>query len=311
MRLFRSSSATLLAASLLALGACGGENAPTAPDPTPPATGLGTRDITLSRTHMSFSYNTITRSLNPVAPGEDEVLVGGLIALASIANVGQISYPTASNAWLTFERSVDIPSRSWRLRFRPEGLLLPAGVHTALVPIIVPGALNNPQILTVTMVACDLTNCLSAGSDVLGSLSNTDPTWSRGSNLNAPGGYNYDDYRLFVLPGQTLQVHMIGSPCSNPDQTLSDPYTYIFYQGAEVDSDDDSGCGYNSISYVTNGSAVAREYLLRATNYSTGQLGTYRIIVTDWSSVSGVRSEQPVDETSPEYLEYKRANADK
>ncbi len=248
MRLLRSSSAALFAVSLLALGACGGESAPTTADPVPPVAGLGTRDVTLSRTHMSFSYNTITRSLNPVAPGEDEVLVGGLIALASIANVGPITYPTASNAWLTFERSVDIPSRSWRLRFRPEGLLLPAGVHTALVPIIVPGALNNPQILTVTMVACDLTNCLSAGSDVLGSLSTTDPTWGRGSSLAAPGGYAYDDYRLFVLPGQTLSVHMIGSPCGNPAQTLSDPYTYIFLAGALVDSDDDAGCGYNSIS---------------------------------------------------------------
>ena len=278
MRLSRLFSASLLVTAVTVLASCGESTTPAATNATDPSLGTGTREYSLSA-----NPTWQKQPADPLPTDSRTVLVGGLIAAAGYPFFGAIRYTGGGVDWFSMSTAPSFSRNplGWNFVFRlkPSAASLPIGVYTATIPVNVPAATNNPQLITVTYNNCN--NCLFVGDSRDAALTGLDPKWNRSSTYNNSGGYPYDDWRVFVPPFTTVQVDMIGSPCGNPNYTHSDPYQYVFTTPAlaYVTSDDDAGCGYNSIVSITNSTATQQEYLLRATSYSSAQTGTYNISV--------------------------------
>lgn len=297
MRLFRRICATALVASVALLAACS-ESATTTPT-NDADLAVGTREFEITPNNPTWTK----QPADPLPTDARTVLISGLIAVASYPQFGTPVY-TGTSGWLDMNLAPNF-SRTplgWVVTFRlkPSAAALPIGRYTATIPVTVPAAVNNPQVITVVYSNCD--NCLFIGDNRNASLTNGDPTWNRNSTFNNTGSYHYDDWRIFVPANTTVRVDMIGSPCGNPNYTLSDPYQYVFTtSNIYITQDDDGGCGYNSILYITNSTGTQQEYLLRATEYSAGQLGTYNIAVTLFSG-GGLREREPGDKETPSLL---------
>jgi hypothetical protein len=281
MSLTRRYSAALFAASALLLGACGGDTAPTNPTDTPEI-GDNPRIISISPSSMIFE------SENGVVPGPQTLATSGLVAIGSAVTFGPVDYNEATSPWLRIS-STPIFQReplAWLHQVSIDAAAfnaLPDGSYLrAEVPVIVPAALNSPLTLRVSLCK-DLTGCntIRLGDTKGGELSGPDE-WNRGDIYNPNGtGYFYEDWRLFVDPMSTVYVQMNGGGCGTPGGTLHDPVQYVFNTAMNnlITANDDNDC-LNSEVVVTNNTGVEAEYLLRATSYSSGDNGTYTIIVS-------------------------------
>lgn len=296
MSLTRRYSAAVLAASVMLLGACGGE-APANPTPEIPEIGDNPRIISISPGSMVFE------SENGVVPGPQTLATSGLVAIGSAVNFGMVQYDQATAPWL---RINPVPAfqrepLAWlnQISIDPAAFnALPDGSYlTATVPVIVVAALNSPIMLQVSLCK-DLDGCrtLRLGDVRMDEFKVTDPHWDRGSDLEEEGDYPYHDWRLFVEPGQTVYVQQIGDDydvcdVTGPLGTSSDMYLYLFEtDGDFLDSDDDS-CGYSSEIEVTNWGPTTMEWHIRSTTYGDASdhdpgddyrvYGTYTIRVTD------------------------------
>lgn len=286
--------AAACAAALLVFTACGGDNTDA---PTAPSLDQGPLIYTITP-----ATTTWTRLIDgPVPTDPKTVLIGGLIAVGGYPFFGAMQWdgvpyggapadfdPADYQGWVTMTTAPDL-SRSplaWRFTFKltPKAETLPIGRYTLTIPVNVGGAQNNPQSIVVVFNHCN--NCLFVGDERISETTTGSPTWNRSSSLNESGGYFYEDWRVFVPPFTTVQVDMFGDNASDHNcgpYTTGDPYLYAFGPTPAttfVDSDDDSGCGYDSIIYITNGTGAQQEYLVRATNYSSGNYGTYKIRVS-------------------------------
>lgn len=279
MRSYVRYLAAASAASLLVFAACGGETAaPASPD-------LSSGSLNYTITPNQVSWTRLPGGPMPV--DTRQVLIGGLIAVGGYPQFGAMQY-TGANDWLEMTTVPDL-SRSplaWRFTFKlkPKAATLPIGRYTATIPVNVPAAQNNPQSIVVVFNHCN--NCLFVGDERISEMTGSAPTWDRSSTLNESGGYLYEDWRVFLPPFTSVRVDMFGDNGSDSNcgpYTMYDPYLYAFGPSPAttfVDSDDDSGCGYDAIIYITNNTGGQQEYLVRATNYSSGNGGTYKIRVS-------------------------------
>ena len=270
MRFTRLYSATLLVAAVAVLGSCGESTTPTTAVKDP-ALDLGTREFTVSPGFVSWP-----RDLGPIPTDTKTVLVGGVISAASYPIFGAPVYTGDGNDWLEYHFGPSASSFSrdplgWNVTFKlkPSAQSLPDGPHTATFSVNVPAALNNPQMITVSF-GCNALVLDGPRRD--SQLASNDPSWDRDEsayNNDPNGGYLYEDWCLRIPAYTEARIDMIGSPCGNPNYTLSDPYLFGFTEPDHdyIEEDDDAGCGYNSIIYIDNSSNVEHVYLVRATAY--------------------------------------------
>jgi hypothetical protein len=288
--------AAAAAASLLVFSACGGDtDAPASPD-----LSSGSLNYTITPAVTGWTK----QPEDPVPVDTRTVLIGGLIAVGGYPQFGAMQYSGASN-WLEMTTTPDL-SRSplaWRFTFKlkPQAASLPIGTYQAVIPVTVGGAQNNPQQIVITYSNCG--NCLFVGDERDGQLSVTDMSWNRSSTYNNAGGYFVDDWRVFVPPFTTVAVEL-RSGCSGVG-TLGDPYLYAFNPSPAftfVNSNDDSGCGLESYMFLTNSGATQREFLVRATSFSSGDTGTYRIrvLLDDDDYDYDLRAPEPGDKPTAE-----------
>lgn len=297
MRSYVRYLAAASAASLLVFAACGGETAA----PASPDLSSGSLNYTITPNQVSWTR----LPSGPMPVDTRTVLIGGLIAVGGYPQFGAMQY-TGATDWLEMTTVPDL-SRSplaWRFVFKlkPKAATLPIGRYTATIPVNVPAARNNPQSIVVVFNHCD--NCLFVGDQRDAQLSGGDASWDASSTYNNTGSYRYDDYRVFVPPVSTVQVDMYGGCANGGGSTGStygsiwDVYLYAFTPApafVSVTSDDDAGCGYDSIILLTNATGTLKEYLVRATSYSSGTTGTYRIRVSNFNPTLRTRESEPGD----------------
>jgi len=283
---FRRMLAVALAG--VALGACSGatEDA-TAPATLsqPDLTSSSSRAFTLTSNTVSFSY-----SEGAFSPTTQTVNASGLIALAmGYVLIGKTQYEPANvKDWLT-------------VRMRPRGKVIEItftpkivpgvelGGVTALVPISIPGASNNPQVITVSIG--QVFGCSLKGTLVYPSLNyllgNLQPGTTCQSNVLGTGSRVFDPYAITIPGGATFTVLLRGrasDPAAGSVVTHPDPWLFLVDAALNqvVWQDDDCGRGYNtqfslydSRIVFTNPSPSPKQYFLLASQFSTGQFGTY------------------------------------
>jgi len=277
MRFTRLFSAITLVAAVTLLGSCGESSTPTSAG-TDPSANLGPREFSISPSFINWERMLIR---DPIPTDTRTVLIGGIIPLASYPSFGAPIYTGAANNWLDIDTSPNFSLNplGWIVSFKlkPVAQTLPEGSYVATIPVTVPAAINNPQMITISFGCNQL---VVDGPYREGNLEAGSQHWNRSSTFNNEGGYAYQDWCVFVPSGTTVWVWMQGGyPGCFAAGTLYDSYTYVFTQPdhAFVTSDDDGGCGYDSLESWTNTTGATKEYLVRATNFSTSQLGTYRI----------------------------------
>ena len=293
---FRRMLAVALAG--VALGAC----SDAAKDATAPATlsqpdltSSSSRAFTLTSNTVSFTYDN-----GAFSPTTQTVNASGLIALAmGYVLIGKTQYqPSNVKDWLT-------------VRMRPRGKVIEItftpkvvpgvdlGGLTATVPISIPGASNNPQIITVSVgevFGCPVKGSLDypSNNNLVGDLQ---PGTTCQSEVLA-GERVFDVYSLMVPANATFTVMMRARPSDpsgnaypNPATTvgnLYDPFLFLVDATANtvVRYDDDCGRGFNSPYYDsrvvwTNPDAAPKKFYLLASQYSTSQFGTYTVDIYD------------------------------
>ncbi|MEO5798437.1 MAG: hypothetical protein ABIZ70_06540 [Gemmatimonadales bacterium] len=309
MRLIRRISATALVASLALLASCG-DTAKTTP--TDPTLDLGIRDFTIS-SNPSWTKEPA----DPLPVDSRTVLIGGLISAAGYPKFGATQYTGGGNDWLDMSTSPNFSRNplGWNFTFRlkPSAAALPIGVYVATIPVNVPAATNNPQMLTVTFSNCG--NCLFLGSVRTGVIGVGGTTWTPSTTINTSGSYIYQDWRLFLDPGQSAYVQMVGGsyvPCNEtgPLGDLSDPHMYVFTAGgASYIGSNDDYCGYSSqVGALTNGTGTRQEYLVRTYQHGSGTTGglgvggynyvgtyTVRVVSVSFGGGGGIREQGSVD----------------
>ena len=285
---FRRMLAVALAG--VALGACSGATKDaTAPSTLsqPDLTSSSSRAFTLTSRNVSFAYNE-----GGFSPTTQTVEASGLITLAmGYVLIGKPQYqPSNVKDWLT-------------VRMRPRGKIIEItftprfapGVDLgayALVPITVPGASNNPQIVTVRVG--DLLGCPISGTLAFPSLN------PLVGELNAPPDCLYDfygeedeedwtpfdSYALTVPANTQFTILMRGRPSDGG--TSTDPYLYLwdFTNQEVVATNDDGGRGFNiprwdSKIVYTNTDAAPKLFFVLASQCcggnGPGYYGTYSI----------------------------------
>jgi len=314
MRFSRLIPASLLVAAVTVLASCGGSTTPTATNATDPSLGTGTREYSLSA-----NPTWQKEPEDPIPTDTKTVLISGVIAVGSYPQFGPPVYAGANN-WLdiVLTQNFSRAPLGWIVSFKlkPAAQSLPIGSYTMTMAVNVPAALNNPQNIVVTFTNCG--NCLFLGSVRPGDITAISPTWDRGNSFNNTGSYSYKDWRLFLDPGQTAWVQQIGGSyelCSEtgPLGDQSDPNLYIFDVPTVLGNPylfyNDDWCGYSSqVGPITNGTGVRKEYLVRATQYSSGitsgngvggynAVGTYtmRVVSVPFGGSSAVREQTPAD----------------
>jgi len=265
----------------VALGACSGATE----DATAPSTQAGaettsrlSHDFTLSSRSVSFTYES--PAFTPVS---QTVTASGLIALAmGYVVIGKIQYEPANiRDWLTVRMRPrgEVIEITFTPRFRP-------GVDVggiALVPISIPGASNNPQIITVRLgdvLGCPVSGTLAYPSlnPLVGTIEETDCL----SDEIDEGDRHFDVYALTVPAHATFTV-MDRGQASNGGE-LYDPYLYLWdpVANAVVEQDDDDGDGFQSPYFDSriifkNLDGTPKLYYLIASQYDWDELGTYSI----------------------------------
>lgn len=282
MRFTRLFSAITLVAAATVLGSCGGSSAPTTANTVDPSAALGPREYSLSPSFLSWDRGVVG---DPIPTDTKRVLIGGVIALASYPSFGTPVYSGGPGNWLDMNLAPNfsLNPMGWIVSFKlkPSAQFLPEGSYTATIPVMVPAATNNPQTITVSF-GCPRQLVVN-GPFREGSLTDATPRWTRSSAFNNSGNAPFEDWCVNVPESTTVYVWMQGGYPSCPGvalgYTLYDAYQYVFTRPGNtyVTQDDDAGCGYDSIVTITNGGAGTQQYVVRATNFSDGYRGTYRI----------------------------------
>jgi hypothetical protein len=300
MSLLRRYSAAFVVATALVLGACGGETAPTAPE--------GPGEVDLANDPLIFGLNPssfVFQSLTATAPPDQVLGVNGLVAIGSAAEFGDLSYMPMGPSWadIDFRPAFSLEPLEWRHTVSIDQAAygtLADGLYLAEVPVIVRAARNTPQMLSLFLCKGTLA-CLATGADVTGSHGGGDPTWQRGSDIDAPGAYFYDDYYVVVPGNTTVHITMEGNFCAQPF-THQDPYLYAFeLDDTFITLNDDGLCGFNSYMPVTNNAAGAKVVRVRTTSFNAGQSGTYRLRVMDSSPFLMAEPPTPTPEQAEQY----------
>lgn len=293
MRSYVRYAAAACAASMLVLAGCGSEPA------TPASPNLAEGSLTYAITPAQLQWTRIPDG--PMPTDSLITLISGLIAVGGYPQFGAVQYSGGPSAgqpnegdgaygdWLDMSTRPNL-SRSplgWRFIFKlkPKASNFPIGRYVATIPVTVGGASNNPQNIVVVFNHCD--NCLYVGDERLASLSVEDPTYNRDFNFsNAPGGFPYDDWRVFVPPFTSVVVDMIGEcDVTRPDVNIDDVWLTAWTtptqngQGA-YDIDDDGGACNNSRIFLSNGGPTQQEFLVRSSICCGFPYGAYRIVVS-------------------------------
>jgi len=286
---FRRMLAVALAGA--ALGACSGA----AKDATAPSTqsqpdlaSASSRAFALSTASVSFTYAGV------FTPTTQTVNASGLITLAmGYVLIGKIQYqPSNIKNWLTVRMRPrgTIIEISFTPRFVP-GVDL--GGVTALVPISVPGASNNPQIIRVS-VGEDLLGCPISGTLAFPSLN---PLVGElvappdclldiygDGDLEYPDDYTPIDAYAVTVPGNTTFTVMLRGVSSDAGD-MRDPYLFLWDPAVNeiLEESDDDGGGIHSPFYDSrivwnNESSQPKLYYLLA-SYCCGYRGP-----GDWGS---------------------------
>jgi hypothetical protein len=287
-------AATLLAAGTLSLAACG-DNAPEAP--ASPDLSQGPLEFTISPGLVEFGENDLNTSKS--------VLIGGLIAVGGYPQFGAPQYSTGDRGWFTMTTTPDFSREplGWRFTFRlnPSAADLDGTVQ-ARIPVNVPAARNNPQMITVRYSRCRI---LGLGDNGLARLDENDPIWDRSSiynnDVDPDDLHPYDEYCLTIPAFTTYAVEMIGECSALPGVSHDDVYLYSWYNptlgssAGFVDSDDDGGDCNNSVIYIPNNTGESRVVTIRATSWNEigdainelenppvdEAFGNYRILVSE------------------------------
>ena len=305
---FRRMLAVALAG--VALGACSDATKDATAPATlsqPDLTSSSSRAFTLTSNTVSFSY-----SEGAFSPTTQTVNASGLIALAmGYVLIGKTQYqPSNVKDWLT-------------VRMRPRGKVIEIsftprvvpgvdlGGLTATVPISIPGASNNPQIITVSVgevFGCPVKGSLAypSNNNLVGNLQ---PCTTCQSTVLA-GARVFDVYSLMVPANATFTILMRARPsdpsCGSypcPGTTVGNLYDpYLFLVDADryaanpatsvVRYDDDCGSGFNSPDWdsrmiFTNPSSSTKKYYVLASQFSTSEFGTYTVDVYNGSFKPG------------------------
>lgn len=279
MRLFRRICATAFVASVTLLGACGSDTA-TSPSADQPNLS-GTLEFTLSNGSPFF---TAELGAQP-NPRTQRVFIGGLIAAASYPALGTPTFSPAENrGWLQISTKPNF-SRDplgWNFDFTVDKTGLADGFYTAQIPVTVTGARNNPQMITVSLAVCSASNCLFNGSDRGGEITGSSSRFIPGSGLptpNAGGDKYFQEWFLFVRPGESLFLHNRGASSSNG--SMSDPYLYSWAQPGDTNfgANDDGGCGLDSQMFFQNNTGTTQVYRIYTSHFSGLSTGTTRVVV--------------------------------
>jgi hypothetical protein len=291
---FRRMLAVALAG--VALGACSGATK----DATAPSTQSGveltpsqSHDFTLSSTNVPFSYDG-----GVFAPATQTVNASGLIALAmGYVVVGKIQYqPSNIKNWLT-------------VRMRPRGKVIEItftprfvqgtdlGGLTALVPVTIPGASNNPQVIRVTVgdLGCPVSADLAYPSQnyLIGAMQDTDCVYDLRYTYDTPdwfsgyGGPNtpFDLYTVMVPANASFTVTDIGG-CHGGGGTLCDPMLWLWDPSLNrvVWLNDDFFGLDSRMAFTSPYPAPHRYYILGSRccgGNGAGNYGTYSINIYD------------------------------
>ena len=283
MRFTRLFSAITLVAAATVLGSCGQSSAPTAASTTDPSAALGPREYTLAPSFISWDRGLVGA---PIPTDTKTVLIGGIIPLASYPSFGDPVYTGGPGNWLDINTAPNfsLNPMGWIVSFKlkPSAQFLPEGSYTATIPVMVPAATNNPQMITVSF-GCP-NQLVVNGPYREGALTDATPRWTKSSTYNTSGNAPFQDWCVNVPAATTVYVWMQGGYPGCIGQTtygytLYDAYEYVFTRpgNSYVTQDDDAGCGYDSIVTITNGGSGTQQYVTRATNFSDSYRGTYRI----------------------------------
>jgi hypothetical protein len=266
----------------VALGACSGatEDATAPSNESPDLISAEARAFALTSHSVSFSYDEGT-----FTPASQTVEASGLITLAmGYVLIGKVQYePSNIKDWLT-------------VRMRPRGKIIEItltprfvpgvdlGGVSAVVPISVPGASNNPQLINVSLgevFGCPILGTLAYPSQnpLVGNLQ---PGTTCQSEVLGTGERVFDPWAVTVPAGATFTVLMRSE--SSDAGTLHDAYLFLVdpVLNAVVRQDDDCGDGLHSPYYDsrivwTNTDATSKQFYLLASQYSLSQFGTYTI----------------------------------
>lgn len=274
MSLIRRYSAAAIAASVLFLGACGSEPAPTAPTPDAGEVGDNPLLISLSQNYMAFF------SEEGEVPSPQTLQVSGLVAIGSYVLFQNTVFSPAIAPWLRMDPTPVFQREplAWLFRFWIDPAIfasLEDGIYSANMDVVVPAALNSPQNLLVQL--CKGFTCLAVGQSLQAALEDGDGLWDRYSIWDDEDGdlYFYDDYQLTLPPWSWTYVQMLGDGCGGAEEqggNLEDPYLVAWYLGDQDDPEDyytyndDSDC-LNSEILLENNSAMPRSFFIRATSY--------------------------------------------
>ncbi len=266
MRFTRLFSVTAMVAAVTLLASCGESSSPATSATTDPSFALGPRAYTLTPGTVGWTK----LPTDPIPTDVRTVLVAGNIALASYPLFGTPVYTGTSPAgnWLDMNLAPNFSRNplGWLVSFKlkASAAALPIGTYTVTIPVTVPAATNNPTNLVVTFSNCG--NCLFVGDVRASSFTALSPRYDR-NTFSGAGNYPYEDWRVFVEPGATVYVQVIGSTyvvCAETGAlgTMSDPFLRIFDGTTSIGANDDT-CGYQSQVAITNPTGVRKEYLAR------------------------------------------------
>lgn len=273
MRLPVRWSAALMVAGAFTFAACGSESteAPITPDAS-----QGNLEYVVTPSAVSWDK----APADPIPTTTRTVLIGGVIAAGGYPSFGAPQYSGGATGWFEMSTTPNF-SRDplgWRFTFRlrPSAQSLPIGSYTAQIPVNVPAARNNPQMITVSFTNCG--NCLLPGIQSAGSLTGASPIFGGGNDpATNPGGFKYyQAFRLFLDPGQSTYIRNLGA--TGGYGTLNDPYLYVWQEPASVGtflgSNDDSCGTLNSSIFVQNSSGTRQSYLVYSSHFSSLRTGT-------------------------------------
>ncbi|HET9134718.1 MAG TPA: hypothetical protein VFN90_10460 [Gemmatimonadales bacterium] len=269
MRLPVRWSAALMVAGAFTFAACGSD---TAEAPVTPDASQGPLEFTVTPNVVEFGEDELNASKT--------VLIGGLIAAGGYPSFGTPQFSTGDRGWYTMTTTPDFSREplGWRFTFRlnPSAAELDGTVQ-ATIPVNVPAARNNPQMITVRYSRCTL---LTLGESRNARLDGNDPVWDRSStynnDINEGDEYPYDEYCVSVPAFSTVTVEMFGDQCegSPPGAAHEDVYLYSWYNpvlgssdGFEDSDDDGNDCSNDSIIFLENESGSSRVFTIRATSY--------------------------------------------
>jgi hypothetical protein len=274
----------MLAVSALAVSACGSETVETPVD------------INSSRGSLEFavSPSTIEWGTADLAgqPPVRTVLISGLVAAIGYPIFGTTQYSggfaeavNPARGWFTMSTS-PVFSREplgWRFTFRlnPSVAAQLTTSAEAVIPVTIPAARNNPQMITVRLNLrrnIPVSGDLVPGAQLPVVLTNNTTRFSGGSDPSEESNGNKYAiaFRMVLQPGQSTYIRHTAN---------FDAYLYVWEEPASpstfVGSNDDSCGSLNSQIFVQNTSGTPKTYLVYGSHFSSLRTGTGNIFLTN------------------------------